>query len=58
MWYSPGMDKTVTPVVKLTVEIDPDLHQRAKVVAAKNRTSLAYIVRGLLTSYVTREETK
>jgi predicted HicB family RNase H-like nuclease len=49
---------TVKPV-KLTVEVSPELHRRAKVVAARRGHSLATIVRGLLTSYVKNgEETR
>lgn len=42
--------------VKLTVEIDSELNQRAKVIAARKGYTVTGIVRGLLESYVKREE--
>ncbi len=55
----PGFQPISVPrSARLTIEVEEDLHRRAKVVAARNGVSLAYIVRGLLTSYVAREEAK
>lgn len=43
---------------RLTVWIDPELHRRARLVAAGRDQSLSEIVRKLLEAFVQREEAK
>lgn len=44
--------------VKFTIAFDPDLHRRAKVVAAQRGESLTHIIKSLLEAFVSRQEAK